>query len=234
MKLPIVSAVALSLSLCSLASVPAHAQEDAPPAAPPPAAAPATSVGAPPAPGAFGSQGQLVISTDIPLHRMTEPAVAIVHESSSASGSGSETMYGIAPAADYFMAPNLSVGGSVGIVHGDASIGGAFGSGTATVTEIGISARVGYNIALTDAISLWPRLSLGYEHDSFSGGGGSVSGYTIPLVIFAPFLWHPAQHFFMGGGPIVYTELADKISGMDAGKITDIGIEATLGGYFNL
>lgn len=227
MKIPALGAVALSLSLCTLAAAPARAQD----AAPPPPAAPAPAVGGSPAPGGFGSQGQLVLSTDIPLHQ-SEPMLALVHESNSMGGPSS-TLYAIEPALDYFVAPNVSVGGAIGIVHGNASQDGVFG-GDATVTAIEVVARVGYNVVLTDAFSLWPRLSLGYEHISFSSGGASTSGYVVPLSIFAPVLWHPAQHFFVGLGPLFSTELISKTEGVSQSKTTDFGIEGTLGGYFNL
>lgn len=226
MKVPALSAVALSLSLCTFAAAPARAQD----AAPPPPAAPAPAVGGPPAPGAFGSQGQLVINTDIPLHQ-TEPSLFLVHESASMGG-GSSTTFGIVPSLDYFLAPNVSVGGIVGIQRESASADGL--GGTGTVTGIIVGARVGYNVVLTDAFSLWPRLSLSYEHLSFSGSGVSASGYVIPLSIFVPVLWHPAQHFFVGLGPVFATNLISKVEGNDASKTTDIGIQATLGGYFNI
>ena len=227
MKIRAVGAVALFLSLLSMLSTSARAQE----AAPPPPAAPSPAVGGPPAPGAFGSQGQLVLSTDLPLHQ-SEPMLALVHESQSMGG-GSSTLYAIEPALDYFVAPNLSVGGAIGVIHGVASADGIF-TGDATVTAIEILARVGYNVVFTDAFSLWPRLSIGYEHVSVSSGGSSASGYVVPLSIFAPVLWHPAQHFFVGLGPILSTQLENKSEGNPQPKATDIGIEGTLGGYFSL
>ena len=76
-------------------------------------------------------------------------------------------------------------------------------------------------------------MGLGYEHWSVSGGG-DASGYTITLDLFAPFLWHPAQHFFVGGGPVVATDLISKQSGQNAPKETAVGLQAVLGGYFGL
>lgn len=224
MKIPVLSAVALSLSLCSFVSTPVRAQE----AAPPP---PATSVGAPPAPGAFGSQGQLVISTDIPVHT-TEPSLFLIHESASMGGSSS-TSYGIEPSLDYFVAPNVSVGGALGVAYGSNSAGGIGTSVSSTLIEV--AARAGYNLALTDTLSLWPRVGFSYEHISAGGSNAAdVSGYSLSLTVFAPLLWHPTQHFFVGGGVIVATELVSKINGASTSKLTDVGIEGVLGGYFGI
>lgn len=222
MKLPVFSAVLMSLSVCSFVAAPARAQEPAPP--------PATTVGAPPAPGAFGSQGQLVISTDIPVHT-TEPSLFLIHESATMNG-GSSTSYGIEPSLDYFVAPNVSVGGALGVAHGSFS-GDGFGT-SASTTLIEVAARAGYNLALTDALSLWPRLGFAYDHFSTSGANPDLSGYSLHLTVFAPLLWHPTQHFFVGGGIIVDTELVSKINGASTSKLTDVGLEGVLGGYFGI
>ncbi len=70
------------------------------------------------------------------------------------------------------------------------------------------------------------------------GGSVSVSGYRIPLIVTVPVLWHPVEHFFVGVGPTLTTELAYSLSAMgqsmDQGKTTDIGLTAVLGGYFGI
>ena len=175
-------------------------------------------------PGNFGSLGQIVISTDLPLG-VTSPALSVVHSSLSMGG-GSSTTFGIQPSADYFFAPNMSLGGLVGIVKT------SFGSGGGDITAISIGARFGYNLALSPTVSLWLRGGLTYTHSSVSSGGMDFSGYFIPLTIFAPVLWHPAQHFFVGLGPVFVTDLIAKTEGNDAQKETDFGVQAVIGGYF--
>ncbi|HVY40097.1 MAG TPA: hypothetical protein VHM31_19290 [Polyangia bacterium] len=213
----------------ALAQEPAPAATEPPPATTPaPAAAPAGSMmGA--GTGAFGSLGQLVVSVDLPF--MNEgPQFAIVHESTSMGGSSS-TDINIRPALDYFVAPHISVGGQVGIEHG--STGFSIAGSSVNQTIIGVEVRGGYELALTDTVSLWPRLGIGYNHNSYSGGGGTdSSGYDLDLLISVPVLWHPASHFFLGAGPAFTTQLVNKVEGNDVGKTTDIGITAVIGGYF--
>ena len=179
--------------------------------------------------GAFGSQGQIAISVDLPF--MNEgPQLAIVHESSSMGG-GSSTTIGIQPSLDYFVAPHISVGGQVGIAHG--STGLSVGGSSINQTVIGVEVRGGYELPLTDSVSLWPRLGIGYNHKSYSGGGGAdSSGYDLDLLVSVPVLWHPASHFFLGAGPALTTQLVNKVEGTSQSKTTDIGLTALIGGYF--
>ncbi len=200
----------------------AMAQEPAPATTPPTAA---TSAGT----GAFGSQGQIAISVDLPF--MNEgPQLAIVHESNSMGG-GSSTAIAIQPSLDYFIAPHISVGGQLGIAHGSSDVTVLGMTSSATVTTFGVEARGGYELALNDSVSLWPRLGIGYAHNSYSGGG-DASGYEIDLLVSVPVLWHPASHFFLGAGPALSTQLANKAEGQSLSKATDIGLTALIGGYF--
>ena len=209
----------------AMAQEPAPTTTEPPPATTPAPAAAAMGAGT----GAFGSQGQIAISVDLPF--MNEgPQLALVHESNSMGGSSS-TAIGIQPSLDYFVAPHISVGGQVGIAHG--STGLSIAGSTLNQTIIGVEVRGGYELALTDSVSLWPRLGIGYSHTSYSGGGGTdTSGYDIDLLVSVPVLWHPASHFFLGAGPALTTQLVNKVEGNSQSKATDIGLTAVIGGYF--
>ncbi len=204
---------------------PAAPTEPPPAVAPPPAGAPAPSGGG----EAFGAPGQFAVSVDLPFTNEA-PQFAIYHESTSMGGASS-TNISIMPSLDYFVAPNISVGGQLGVFHGGSYMGSSLPDG-ATATAYQIEVRGGYNVALNDAFSIWPHLGIGYVHASASLNGTSASGYTVPLVVTVPVLWHPANHFFLGLAPTFTTELVAKTEGNDVGKTTDIGLTAVLGGYF--
>ena len=53
----------------------------------------------------------------------------------------------------------------------------------------------------------------------------TVSGSHVALNIFAPVMFHPVQHFFIGFGPALGTDLSG-----DA-KVTTIAGRLTLGGW---
>ena len=182
----------------------------------------------PPPPGSIssstgmGAQGQIVLGADMPF-LTTAPIVSIVRTSVSMGG-GSSTDIVLAPSADYFIAPSVSVGALVGFASGSA--------GGLDTTTFGLMPRAGFHLNLTDVLSIWPRLGIGYFHTSVSAAAGDASGYTVPLLVEAPVLWHPATHFFIGAGPMVSTELVNKAEGNDLPKTTNFGITTMIGGYF--
>jgi hypothetical protein len=210
-KASFLTALALTMSFAGLAA----AQDPPPPGyAPPP---PPAATGP-----AFGNAGQLVISDDL--------RAGLLYTSFS-EGDASATDFQLQPAVDYFVIPNLSVGGQLSIRYNTDDDGSGDSIDT---TLVGIVPRVGYNIPLGSLASIWPRVALGYVHASISTGvpSVSVSGYSIVLEAFAPFLFHPVPHFFIGGGPIVSTELVSKVEDMEVAKTTNIGLVSTIGGYF--
>ena len=64
----------------------------------------------------------------------------------------------------------------------------------------------------------------------------SNSNYTVSFSVFAPVSFQPAPHFFIGGGPYVWTDLISKYdaggSSGDTFKTTTFGLLSTVGGYF--
>lgn len=206
----------------------------------------------------FGGAGQLAISDDQPLAGVssssglgltpsppgTTSLVSFQFGTASDNG-GSGTEFALSPAADYFVIDNLSVGGQIqfGVLspaHGNS------GSGT-TLTLFGIGPRVGYDLKLTDTITFWPKLFFGYQ--TLSGSNNSGSANSTEIGIFAPFLWHPAPHFFLGIGPNVWTQLSNNVTSVSTSsgtgvpttttsqtqaepKVTQLGLQATFGGWF--
>ncbi|HEY2735551.1 MAG TPA: hypothetical protein VGI70_16255, partial [Polyangiales bacterium] len=187
-----------SLLALSLVALPAwaHAQD------------PARDTGGGPA-RVFGAPNQLAISSDA--------ALVIQHESHDT------TSISIAPAADFFVVENVSVGGSILLEYNSA--------GDAHTTRFGIGPRVGYNFAFTDMLGLWPKIGFSYSHtntgvshsDGLNTVSVSTSGDHFTLNLFVPVMFHPVPHFFVGFGPFLDTDL----SGDD--KTTSYGGKLTIG-----
>ena len=129
-----------------------------------------------------------------------------------------DTSFTLAPALDYFIIAHLSLGGQVTL--------GYAGGGGSNSTTFGLAPQVGYDMALGDTWSFWPRASLSVTVTSFSSNGHGSTNGDLSLGIFAPFLIHPAEHFFFGLGPGFTTVLACP------NPLTAITIGFTIGGYF--
>jgi hypothetical protein len=199
-----------SLPLLLLAGV-AAAQE--PPSGPPPGA------GSPPVSG-MGAPGTISLQGDfnIRFNRLSE----------SNPGPGGDpdatVTIAIVPSGDYFVAPNISVGGAIGFIRTSV--------GDTSATTLGIGPRVGYLAHLAPRVSLWPRAGLAYNHISTSVPGLDQSGYAITLDVTALLLYHLTDHFFIGGGPALDYDLISKLEGEDAAKQTDLGLVSVVGGWF--
>jgi hypothetical protein len=158
---------------------------------------------------------------------------ALDHASNSPGSD--ETRIILVPAADFFLIDNVSLGGFVEIEHD--SLGDPSDSST---TTIGIGPRVGYDYPLTDQFSVWPRAGFALASRSYSTtftatvngqtssvtNSGSTTNFT--FIVSAPFLYHPAEHFFLGIGPYLSADLSGDV------KTTLIGLEFTVGGYFGI
>ena len=155
----------------------------------------------------FGSQGRLVISEDAQFDLGFD---------TNGDGPG-YLLLRIRPSMDYFVAPNLSIGAflDLGLVSGDGF----------SETTVGLGGRVGYNIPLGTRLSIWPRLGLGLVHESNDSGAFDSSGTFFNVIIDAPLLYHPADHFFVGVGPTL------NIRAGDADGVF-FGLTSLVGGHF--
>lgn len=201
---------------------PAAAQEgdadgDAESAAPREPALPRVSADSPS--GAFGGKGQIAVSSDTGLS---------ISNTSISGIDGSTTTLVLRPAVDYFVADYLSVGGFLGLDY-TSTPGGSN-------TTFSIGPRVGYNLPLSDRFSLWPKAGLSFASTSQDRddvqlpGGGTIdadeeSNTSVQLNLFAPFMFHPVEHFFIGFGPAFDLDLSGD------NKATTIAARLTLGGW---
>jgi hypothetical protein len=187
-----------------------------PVAPPPPAAAPAAA-----GPG-FGFAGQVAISDDLQLGA-TQVSYDVQGQSTK------RTQFQIRPAVDIFPIANLSLGGQ--LIIGYTALGGSGGS--ASQSELGALARVGYVFAISPTTSIWPRVAVGYDRPG--GQTTVVPGVTqenVAVQVYLPVIFRPVRNFFIGGGPIVSTQVVSKVNGADVPKATTVGLQSTLGGCF--
>jgi hypothetical protein len=172
--------------------------------------------------GEFGDAGQVVIAVDVPFQN---EASQLGFVRSTTMGSTS-TIVLVRPSADYFVTPRVSVGGLIGFARGDVAFGEPGVSSESSITELMVGVRAGYDVRMTELVSIWGRIELIYKN--LSGGG---SGHELPVVVNVPILLHPAPHFFLGAGPMFSRDLIFRFGGTDIPKTTDYGLQGIIGGY---
>ncbi len=149
--------------------------------------------------------------------------------------------------ASYFVVPRLSIGVALGAQWlSDSPTSNTNASGSLFVLHVG--PRVGYDVAVADKVSTWPQLGVDYRmyqqttNELTAGNTGSPStsqsvtstSSAFGLTAMVPVLLHPAQGFFVGGGPVFYIEFANSQStsgqSVNLNKIASLGLVFTIGG----
>lgn len=166
--------------------------------------------------GRFGAARQLAISSD----------AGLFIENTSQSGdddSGSTTNLQLRPAFDYFVIDHLSIGGFVALDYSKVPAGDS--------TTWGIGPRIGYDIPLSDRFSIWPKVGFSFASTSTSTEvdsplvDGDATSSNVALNLFAPVMFHPVEHFFLGFGPALDTDLSGDV------KTTTIAGRLSIGGW---
>ncbi len=166
----------------------------------------------------FGDKGQFAISSD---------AALTISRTSISDTDATAFKVTLAPALDYFVIRNLSIGGSIFFDYANDGAGHS--------TRFGVGPRVGYNLPISDLISIWPKAGLSIAHTGVTTetpatattpkADTSRQNTAIALNLFVPVMFHPAPHFFAGFGPFLDTDLSGDT------KATTFGGKLTLGGW---
>lgn len=200
-----------SLPALLLCAIPAAAQ-DANEPAPATRESPLPSVRADSPSGRFGEEGQIAVSSDAGLS---------ISNTSIDGIDGSTTNMILRPAVDWFLMDSLSLGGFVGVEYNSAP------GGSSTVISLG--PRVGYNLPLAERLSVWPKLGFSLASTSFEddtiAGDEEETNTSLQLNLFAPLMFHPAPHFFLGLGPALDQDLSGD------SKATTVAVRLTIGGW---
>jgi hypothetical protein len=159
--------------------------------------------------GRFGLEGQKAVSSDAGLS---------ISNTSVSGVDGSTTTLLLRPAVDWFFVDSISLGGFAGVEYISSP------GGSSSVISIG--PRIGYNLPVSERLSIWPKLGFALANSSTETDLGEDEDNTsIQLNLFAPVMFHPVQHFFLGFGPALDVDLSG-----DA-KATTIAARLTIGGW---
>ena len=178
----------------------------------------------------FGDAGVVAISSDANL--------TVVGTAYAGAGSGyrdpnPRLSVGVAPAADVFVARNVSLGGLVQLTLVRADTGDVFGVNPAL--------RAGYLLRVGERLALWPRAGIGYGFLDFSDAevASSAGVYSVEYTQHTLYgfvsilvLGHVAEHFFMGLAPFgQFDFFADSDIGTPPKRFS-FGVELVLGGWW--
>lgn len=84
---------------------------------------------------------------------------------------------------------------------------------------------------MSERLSIWPKVGFSLANTTVNNDGidgiddEEESNTSVQLNLFAPLMFHPVQHFFLGFGPALDVDLSG-----DA-KATTIAARLTLGGW---
>ena len=123
----------------------------------------------------------------------------------------------VSPAADFFVIENLSLGVAFGLQH--------VRSGDSRSTRFSIGPRIGYNVEITHLFSFWPRVGVSYSYSATHEEEVDAKNNAVGVNAFAPLMMHPVEHFFIGFGPFIDTDLTGSARGILWGG------RMTLGGW---
>ena len=151
---------------------------------------------------AFGSRGQVV------------PFGGIGYSHTSV-GNADANSISLAPGAMWFPTNNVAIGGQVVYAFND------FG---ASVHSLGFEPLVGFGVPLADHLAFFPRVGMQFLW-AFASGGGSSNRVAIDG--FAPLLFIPAPHSFIGFGPRMYVDVTSA-----GATQKSFGLSSEIGGYF--
>ncbi len=145
----------------------------------------------------------------------------------------------LAPSADLFVTDHLSLGGTIEVAHTWGSVKAADQKlelpGTTTLSFV---PRVGFYVAVTDRIGIWPRVGFGWT----SVESAYVSGETVATDTFKAMLldadlglvYRFHETFFMKAGPEITTTLGGEHSAPGAGSGSSLQVSAAIGFGMNI
>jgi hypothetical protein len=152
----------------------------------------------------FGARGQLV------------PFGGVSYGHTSAGGNSADQLT-LAPGLFWFPTNGLAIGGSVQYAYSS-------GFGGFKVHSLGFEPLVGFAAPIADRLAFFPRVGMAFAWQ-FPTAGNSTDRIFIDG--YAPLLFIPTSHFYVGFGPSLAVDVASSFA-----KQTSVGLTTEIGGYF--
>lgn len=170
----------------------------------------------------FGEKGTKVVHGDLRLQ------VAKIIEKSPEGQSESGTSVGMIALGSYFVADRVSVGARIALVYESRE--------GLTQKAVGLGGVVGYAMPLGERVYFWPQIGVTFGWAQVELGSISATQKFVVVQAFAPIYVEPSEHFLVGIGPAVDTQVMSTFSSNgdseDGDKRTSFGVMASLAGWF--
>ena len=157
----------------------------------------------------FGARGQVVPFGGIGLGY-------------SSSNGVSETALSLSPGALWFFADGFAVGAQAHLGWHSGTT--TFAVSTPAVTTVGAAPEVAAVLPLGDRVAFFPQIALGVSYAFASGS----SAHGVALDGFAPIVFTPVPHLFLGFGP----SLAWVVEASSGAGSYSLGVTSQIGGWF--
>lgn len=157
----------------------------------------------------FGRKGQLSPFGGVAFQHMTQNGTDFTHLT-------------IRPGAFYFVADRFALGLQASAGYDSPGVENGFRIGHTNTW--GLAPAVAVAVPLGERLSLFPQAAVDFAWSVYSTTG---TDHAMAANVFAPLLFIPVPHFFLGLGP----ELLWTFDGVNSGRVI-IGLSGGVGGWF--
>lgn len=168
-----------------------------------------------PRPQEFGARSVMVIGANFGIG------------ASQATGDLLDVSWGgsIEPSIEVFIFRSVSLGTTVDLSYAHSKDHGS-------AISYGVTPRIGYAITLGRNAGFWPRLGLGIvRRITDIDNAPTLHQRLIALNLFAPMYFIPVKNVLLGIGPLVTTQLFNRVEGESHGLQTTIGFQTEIAGW---
>ncbi|HEY2030381.1 MAG TPA: hypothetical protein VGH20_14345 [Myxococcales bacterium] len=184
----------------------------------------------------FGSKGTISPSGSVGAHYSSTPGSAAFSATSDYGGS-------LDPGVMYFVSDGLALGGVLHLSYDSLGISGA--SSRIADLGYGIAPAIGYNLWVGSTVSLFPQVSVRLSWDRFISEANFLPSHLVTFQAFVPVLFHVTPHFFLGAGPALSRDLANRAGALvnvssggqgivpvEVSLNTTLSLQSVIGGWF--
>ena len=131
----------------------------------------------------------------------------------------------VEPSIEVFIFRSVSLGTTLGMAYANSKAHGS-------AVSYGVTPRIGYAFPIGKNAGFWPRLGLEIARGITDLDNGPTLRQTLVLLnLFAPMYFLPVRNVLLGVGPLVTTQLVNRVEGERHGLRTTVGFQTEIAGW---